>query len=63
MNICEAVKITMRPVDPGIKYYHKDCVDRQCQNCGVENVGQSVADLLVACGDDNIEWLHWDTQH
>jgi hypothetical protein len=51
-------------MDPGAKYYQKDCINRQCPNCGVRNLDQSViAGLLDNYGDDSIDWFQWETQH
>ena len=38
------------------------CIQRECNDCGVEAIEQHTAPMVAVVGNDDVKWQFWTTQ-
>ncbi|CAC5406241.1 unnamed protein product [Mytilus coruscus] len=44
-------------------YYKKDCIDRNCGNCGLTKIDDAVTELIENFKDTQVGWKRWQQGH
>ena len=43
-------------------FHARDCIERRCENCGVENLKDKILKWFYTNGTKEIEWNRWENQ-